>query len=278
MFLPFLMLAAAAPISIIVAPVVNMHSRPSEDADVVSQAIYSTPVSVLTTEDNWTRVRTPDNYEGWLRSAALFERTAGPYAAAGRVARIDSVFANLYREPDATRHRPLLTLPYEVRLEVASEPADNDGRWIQVRLADERTAWVQRGDVSFDHSPLSVEDLVALALRFRGLPYLWGGTSSFGFDCSGFTQLLGRRRGLSLPRDSGPQFRWEGATPVAPGELQAGDLLFFGEQPDRVSHTGMYIGGGEFIHATTWLRPTVQVSRLDDPHWQELLLGCRRPR
>lgn len=278
MFLPFLMLMAAGPVSIVVAPVANMHSRPSEDADVVSQAIYATPVTILTTESGWTRVRTPDDYEGWMRSASVLESAAGQYAAAGRVARIDSIFANLYREPDATRHQPLLTLPYEVRLEVAAEPEDNERRWIEVRLPDGRTAWVQRGDISFDHSPLSVEDLVALALRFRGLPYLWGGTSSFGFDCSGFTQLLWRRRGLSLPRDSGPQFRWEGATPVAPGELQAGDLLFFGEQPEKVSHTGMYIGGGEFVHATTWLRPMVQVSRLDDAHWQQLLLGCRRPR
>jgi cell wall-associated NlpC family hydrolase len=70
--------------------------------------------------------------------------------------------------------------------------------------------------------------------------------------------------------------RWEGFTPVERSNLQAGDLLFFGESAEKVTHTGMYIGNGEFISATTWLKPVVQISRLDDPHWSGQLVGCRR--
>jgi len=102
--------------------------------------------------------------------------------------------------------------------------------------------------------------------------------STFGFDCSGFTQMLCRRRGIAIPRDAAPQAAWEGMVPVERDRLEPGDLVFFGESPQQITHTGMYIGDGEFIHATAWQRPVVQVSRLDDPHWSQLLVACRRPR
>jgi hypothetical protein len=183
----------------------------------------------------------------------------------------------VYAGPDVTKQAPLVTLPFEALLEVVAEPPDQDRRWVQVRLPDRRLAWVQRGDLLFDPAAADAGRLIELARRFEGLPYLWGGTSTFGFDCSGFTQMLYRQLGIPIPRDSGPQARWEGMSPVAREELEAGDLLFFGASPEEVNHTGMYIGGGEFIHATTHLRPVVQVSRLDDPHWSALLVGCRRP-
>jgi len=88
--------------------------------------------------------------------------------------------------------------------------------------------------------------------------------------------MLGRRRGVLMPRDSLPQSRWEGSEPVAPQDLRPGDLLYFGDSPEKVNHTGMYIGGGEFIHATSQGRPMVQISRLDEAPWNERLVGCRR--
>ena len=61
-------------------------------------------------------------------------------------------------------------------------------------------------------------------------------------------------------------------------KLRPGDLLFFGEAPDEISHTGMYIGDGEFVHATAHGTPAVQISRIDEPYWDELLVGARRPK
>ena len=269
-------LLAAATSAVVIRPVANMYSAPGENADVVSQAIQGSNVEVLEQRSGWLRVRTADQYTGWIASASL--RSMRPYATSGRVAGVESLFANLYREPDVTRHEPLMTAPFEVRLEVVSEPEADNRRWIEVRLPDGRPAWIQRGDVSLDRAPLDIPAAIALARRFLGMPYLWGGTSSFGYDCSGFTQMLMRSRGITTPRDAGPQMRWEGFVPVERGALQPGDLLFFGASAEKIAHTGMYIGGGEFINATTWMRPVVQISRLDDPHWTALLVACRRPR
>lgn len=262
---------------IVILPVANMHSAPSQDAGVVSQAIYATAVVSLAAEGSWRRIKTPDNYDGWALESSLRPQ-ARSYGEYGRVTCVESLFANLYREPSVVSHAPLLTLPFETRLEIIEEPEEEDRRWVRVRLPDERESWIQRGDLRFDDAPLSIGETVALARRFIGLPYLWGGTSPFGYDCSGFTQMLCRRRGFSIPRDAAPQARWEGMRELRRGDLQAGDLVYFGQNAAKITHTGFCAGGGAFIHATTWRKPRVQVSRLDEPHWSELLVACRRPR
>lgn len=267
----------AQPAAVVLKPVANMYSKPTRDADVVSQALYGVSVILLEEQPGWARVRTPDDYTGWMPLEWLRRLAAGedPYASRGRVAAIESLFANLYREPDVTKREPLLTLPYEVRLEISAEP-EPGGRWLKVRLADGGEAWIQRGDLRFDLRPATVEEVVAFSRRFLGLPYLWGGTSTFGYDCSGFTQMLCRRRGVTIPRDAQPQCHWEGMTPVDRKDLQPGDLLYFGKSLDRITHTGMFLGNGEFIHATTHQQPVVRVDRLDDPHWQKLFVAARR--
>ncbi|MBI5085147.1 MAG: C40 family peptidase [Acidobacteria bacterium] len=118
--------------------------------------------------------------------------------------------------------------------------------------------------------------MIELYKRFLGLPYTWGGTSSFGYDCSGFTQMLVRRGGVQMPRDAQPQADWEGQQKVEKSGLQSGDLLYFGASAKKITHTGFYIGNGEFIHSTTSDMPVIQISRLDDEKWTKLLVGCRR--
>jgi len=262
---------------IVTVPVANMHSAPDAKADVVSQAIYGTEVTVVASQPGWKRIRTPGAYEGWAADSSLLELANRGYPDGERALWVSSLFANLYREPDVTTGQPLLTVPFETRLEVVSEPVEEERRWIETRLPDERRVWIQRGDVRFDDSALSAGETIALARQFVGLPYLWGGVSTFGYDCSGFTQTLCRRRGIRIPRDSGPQARWEGMGVTDRAGLEPGDLLYFGESVDRITHTGMYIGGGEFIHATAYKKPVVQISSLGDPHWSELLVACRRP-
>jgi len=263
--------AAALPNAVVLRPVANMYSRPTEDADVVSQAIYGSNVLLMEQREGWAQIRTPDDYTGWTPLSAL--RPGPTYAAGGRVAEVVSLFAHIYRESDVTRHAPLLTVPFESRLEVVAQPNE---RWLQVRLPDDRSGWIQAGDLAFDAKPLTIPEMITLSKRFLGLPYTWGGTSSFGYDCSGFAQMLCRRRAIHIPRDAQPQADWSGAARVKREELVPGDLLYFGSSGKHITHTGVYLGDGRFINATTFQTPMVRIDDLDDPHWTSLLVAMRR--
>jgi len=265
--------AVALPNAVVLRPVVNLYSKASEDADVVSQAIYGANVAVIEQQDGWAKVRTADDYTGWAPLTGL--RPGVPYASKGRTAEVQSLFAHIYREASVTRHAPVVTVPFETRLEVIAEPAAQP-KWVQVRLPDDRSGWIQLGDIAFDPKPLNTQQMIALSRKFLGLPYTWGGTSSFGYDCSGLTQMLERRRGISMPRDAQPQAEWSGVVPVERKDLQPGDLLYFGSSDKHITHTGLYLGDGKFINATTFETPMVRIDNLDDPHWTRLLVTIRR--
>src|SRR5215471_17202469 len=147
------LLAAAVPNAVVQQPVANMYSRPSEDADVVSQAIYGANVAVMEQKDGWAHIRTADEYLGWTPLKALV--VGPPYASAGKVAEVQSLFAHIYREANVTRHAPLITLPFESKLEVIAGPAV-ESRWLQVRLPDDRAGWVQSGDISLAPKKLTI--------------------------------------------------------------------------------------------------------------------------
>jgi gamma-D-glutamyl-L-lysine dipeptidyl-peptidase len=260
---------------VVSVPVANMYSRASEESDVVSQAIYGSDLKVLEESDRWAKVRTLDDYTGWVRLEAT-QRTTSPPSTPAKKLQVSSQLANLYRETDVTAHRPVLTVPFETQLAVEKEGTGDDAGWFQVRLVDGQKAWIQSGDVITSSHPLTIDESITLAKRFLGVTYLWGGRSSLGFDCSGFTQMLVHSRGINMPRDADLQAAWNGVSPVDRKHLRAGDLLFFGSAPDHITHTGMYIGHGEFIHDTTHGHPGVQISRLKDQPWTRLLVASRR--
>ncbi len=273
---------------VVVVPVANMYSHPSDKSEVVSQAIYGSNVKLLVARGEWSRIQTDDRYKGWVPSRHLRIILSGQgYATSGAVVQVDSLFANVYNEPDVTRHKPVVTVPFGARLESVAEKSDAENKatakqdqshegWIEVYLPDRRNAWIQASDVIADPKPMSIPESIELGKRFLGLPYLWGGRSSFGFDCSGFTQMLVRARGVNMPRDADQQAAWSGVVPVERKDLQPGDLLFFGASAKSITHTGMYIGDGQFIQDTTNGRPVVKISRLDDDPWTRLLVACRR--
>ena len=286
---PVLACAAPAPpgpsAAAVTNSVENMHSRPDASSDVVSQAILGTNVKLLKEERNsdgedWYHVETPDTYTGWVISSALAFLKPGdkPYGSSGKVFVVSSLLANIYREPDVTKRKPVKVAAISAVLEVSAE---KDERWLEVRLPCGTPAWVQRGDGDVRETPwtrprASVEDMVALSKRFLGLPYLWGGTSPLGLDCSGFVQLVYGMCGIPILRDADIQFEGSGLAEVAPGEERAGDLVFFGRAKDRIGHVGLMIGPDEFINATTYQKPVVRIDRLKDPYWQKIYQGARR--
>lgn len=119
----------------------------------------------------------------------------------------------------------------------------------------------------------SANDLVNKARSYIGTPYLYGGTTTSGFDCSGYTQHVFKEIGVSIPRTTGQQHAM--GTSVAKGDLEIGDLVFFNTSGSGVSHDGIYIGSGKFIHASS--SKGVMISELNDPaYWGSRYIGARR--
>ena len=281
--------AAATPAvrdAVVLSAVENMYSGPDTSRDVVSQALLGQVVGIVEEKDGFARIETPDRYRGWVRVAGLFpypDPAAPRYARRGTVAEVTALMANLYRDPSVISARPKTHAPLGARLEVSAEtvlPRDADGeRWIAVRLPDGEGAYVQRGDVRIGdaaaaRAPGTGADLVATARRFLGAPYLWGGMSFHGVDCSGLMSRVYAVNGIDLLRDADIQFGDPRGQAIERGALQAGDLLFFGTR--KITHVGMYVGEGRFISATTYQTPVVREDSLDDPYWAALYRGARR--
>ncbi|TCL37195.1 cell wall-associated NlpC family hydrolase [Anaerospora hongkongensis] len=114
--------------------------------------------------------------------------------------------------------------------------------------------------------------IILTAQRYQGVPYVWGGTSPGGFDCSGFTQYVFALNGVNLPRTADVQF--EVGIPVRYGQLQPGDLVFFSTYEPGPSHNGIYLGSGRFISASS--SRGVAIDRLDSDYWSSRYLGARR--
>ncbi|HET8646901.1 MAG TPA: C40 family peptidase [Vicinamibacteria bacterium] len=267
---------------VVTRPVENMYSGPDDTRDVVSQALLGQVVEVMEEKGGYLDVQTPDRYRGWIPAAAVrvYADAAEPrYASRGTVFEVTNLMANVYRNPDVTTARPRAQAPLGTRLEVVEGPRP-DSSWITVRLPAGETGHVQGGDgrvvdAAAPRKRGGEADLVATARRFTGVPYLWGGMSPLGVDCSGLVSQVYAVNGVILPRDAHLQFDDPSAVPVERAQLRPGDLVFFGRT--KITHVGMYVGEGRFINATTHETPIVQEDSLDDPHWAALYKGARRP-
>jgi len=116
--------------------------------------------------------------------------------------------------------------------------------------------------------------IISTAKQYIGVPYVWGGTTPKGFDCSGYVQYVFNIHGISLPRTSKQQ--WAVGSPISKSNLQPGDLVFFQNtgSASGISHLGIYIGDGQFIHASS--SKGVMISSLSNSYWQSHYYGARR--
>lgn len=236
-------------------PFVNMREAPTEKSKVASQALFAEKVKLLKAADGWAYIETPDGYKGWVEEGS-FIRREGPYSPHLRIARLK---AHLYGEKD-TEFGPLISLPYGAELELLDL---SDPRWAKVLLPDGKEAFIQKGDVEAE--PF---ELISFSKKFLGIPYTWGGRSSFGYDCSGYVQMLYSQLGILLPRDARLQIEDRRGKDVELDQLVLGDLIFWGKSEGDIRHVGMFLGEGEFIHtSSSENRPYVRISQLTDFEW-----------
>lgn len=236
-------------------PFVAMRERPAFQSKVVSQALFGEEVQVQEKEDDWLLISTPDRYLGWVPLSSIIKRSE-PYSKDLEVTRLS---AHIYAVPD-TEYGPLMTVPHGSKVSLLD---DRDPRWMQIQLLDENRAFIQKGDVQGE-----VFELCSFSKKFLGLPYTWGGRSSFGFDCSGYVQMLYSRLGVQLPRDAWQQILDPRCKPVECSQLKLGDLIFWGKSREEIKHVGMSLGAHSFIHTSVRENmPYLRISHLTDVEW-----------
>ena len=263
------------PDGVIQKNVANLHGEKSTDSERVTQAIMGQPVRVEKDEGDWLYVETWDTYHGWIQSRWV-NRTV-PHPA--RIAAVTSLFTDALSTPDPDgeiRTKMVITTTLELLAE--------EKGLAHVRLPDGKEAWVltkdvkchPAGEAELPLGPVGAE-LVRTAKRFLGVPYLWGGTSPFGLDCSGFVQLVYRLNGTGLLRDANIQASDPRAIPTEKAELVAGDLVFFagGEDKTKITHVGMALGDGTLIHSAG-SGVGVTINRLDEEPYDVNYWGARR--
>lgn len=237
-----------------------MREEPSCLSQVVSQTFFSEKIDLIKAQEDWFYVKTSDDYLGWIPSSACVQLQE-PYYASLKISRLA---AHVYAVKEI-EYGPLYTLPYGSRLQ-ALDMADD--RWITIRLPDGQVGCIQKGDIAPEPKRSTKEDLVELSKNYLGLPYTWGGRSSFGYDCSGFVQMLYSQIGIQLPRDSKQQVLDERFQVINLDQLELGDLIFFGRSEHHIRHVALYMGDGQLIHATAREnKPWIRISHLSDFEW-----------
>ncbi len=248
-------------------PVTNMHVTPDVHAKVFSQIYFAEQVELLDRKEGWLKIKTPtDGYEGWVQDNTICAGHPDFLAKPPVMVKINRISACVYRTPDK-HQKPLLILPFESTLHNI-DSGYTDSTWVKVLLPDGRDGYIKRKDVVFDPGLLNIEEMCTLSLLFLGCPYICGGRTSFGYNCSGFIQMLYRQMGYYIPLKAKKQAHWEGFEDVLPKHAKRGDLIFFGKNECDIGHVGLYLGDGQFIHATLFNgNPFVRVNNLLDPPW-----------
>ena len=247
---------------VINAGVVNLYRHPAFASEVVSQAFLGECPEVIGQQGKWYNLRQWDGYEGWVYYFYL-AHSPGYFNGARELTVLSPVVS--IRSGPSDGAPVIRDAVYTSRLPVKAL----SGGWNQVALPDGAEGWIAGQPNGFSGSRR--EQLVAIGMQFLGAPYMWGGKSVRGFDCSGLVQTIYKGIGVGLPRDAHLQHRFEDLPGTSPELAAAGDLFYFSDTGEGIAHVAMSIGGAQFIHASGWVKME-SLSAADD-NFNHLLKG-----
>lgn len=270
----------------VAASVADVRREPDPTSELVTQALLNTPAASGETRGDWTHVRLPD-YDGWMHTHDLADSIVKGFCKVGEncstplslVAVTTITHTPLYSAADGEETTGHTYLSTALPLLDTTHP-----RRVQVALPGEREAWLDRSAIAvrqqadlYPRQPLST--ITDYAHQFLGVPYLWGGTSWEGIDCSSFVQLCYRMGGYTLPRDGDQQYDFL-TTSVERNQMREGDLLFFGSA--SITHVALALNDHEYIHAegANYHRVLINSFIPTDPHYykrlDEIVWGLKR--
>lgn len=234
-----------------------LRSSADYSSEMVTQALLGMPVKIIE-RDGWYRIQTPDNYLAWTHRVGIHPVTREELSA-----------WNSAEKVIVTAHHGWVYTSAKTGSEVVSDVAGGcrlryigqKGKFYHVAYPDGREGYILKS-ISATESKWraslkqDAESIVATAKTLHGIPYLWGGTSAKGADCSGFVRTTLFMHDIIIPRDASQQAYTGEHIDIAAdfSNLQVGDLIFFGQKAtakrrERVVHVGIYIGNKRFIHS-----------------------------
>ncbi len=226
----------------IVTNVADLRAEPSFTAERVSQALFAELLVYRAVRKGFTRVKLTSGYAGWVDSRLITNLTQKDFKQYQRLTKqvVISRQARLFTKSG----KPIS--PYFVYYATKLPVQKVRNNTACVLLPDKTTVYIKAGNLSpidkRNRQLVSGAALIKEAKRFLGTPYLWGGTTPAGYDCSGFVQAVCSRFGISIPRDTKEQIQY-GET-IGRSAVKTGDLLFFNR------HVGFAVGKDKIIHAS----------------------------
>ena len=219
---------------IINSPVAPVNKKPEFQSEMVTQALLGETCTLLKTHENWRYVKQWDGYEGWIHSFYGIE-SEEPYEAT------HSFFELTGCSEHVKESRKIV---YGSKLKLTNSE--------QLLFPDGWEGSVPNGFRSASFK-LSRDNLLKEGRRFLGVPYLWGGKSSLGIDCSGLIQTIFKSMDIELPRDAWQQGEYFKDYTIPLDSVKLGDILFFGKN-EKITHTALSSGGPNFLHSQGWVK------------------------
>ncbi|MBO7320521.1 MAG: C40 family peptidase [Bacteroidales bacterium] len=266
--------------------VANLRYEADYSSEMATQVLMGTPLKVLEKKSYWYRVVTPEGYIAWVTVGSVKTMNEEEFTAwrdSYRV--IVDTHYTLFRDKPSKNGA---IISDGVWGDIVQAPVNKVvNGFQQVMLPNGKTAYVPAADVKpfqkwLDSRNPTTDNILNTGKQFLGFPYLWAGTSIKGLDCSGFVKTSHYLNGIILRRDASQQAKIGEEVDITNGidNLVKGDILFFGrkataERPARVTHVGMYLGEGMFIHSATFVKMNSLVPGTDN-YYDGTMVCARR--